>query len=313
MTRRTTLPQELHGRPFRVRDALAAGVSLDRLDARDLVRLHHGARCPPPADFVALCAALRPLMSAGQAFTGPTAGRLLGLPLPLRLERDARLHVSSRRPQRAMRRPGIVGTARGAGDVVPVAGLPVLASEATWIALARSLELPDLVAVGDRLIGGDGRSAALTTRDALVDAVERHRGVPGAVRARAALPHLRERAWSRPETLLRLLLLDAGLPEPRLNAEVQLRDGRIAIPDLSWPIDRVAVEYDGWWHAGQSDRDADRHERLVDAGWLVVHVRKHELFREPERVVRRVLDRLTRRGHRPCAPIDVTRIRRFVP
>jgi very-short-patch-repair endonuclease len=252
-------------------------------------------------------------MSAGQAFTGPTAGRLLELPRPARIEGDVRLHVSSLRPQRAMRRPGVVGTSRGFGEVESVVGLPVLVSELTWIALARSLALPDLVAAGDRLLSGDGKRAAVTTREALVTAVDRSRGVPGAAQARAALPHLRERAWSRPETLLRLLLLDAGLPEPRLNAEVPLRGGRIAIPDLSWPVERVAVEYDGWWHAEQSDRDADRHERLVDVGWLVVHVRKHDLFREPATVVRRVLDRLAQRGYRPRAPTDVTRLRRFVP
>jgi len=295
-----------------VRDALASGVSRNRLDARDVVRIHHGARTTVRASGLReSCAALVPLLSEGQAFTGPTAARLGGLPLPMRWERDDRLHVSSLRPQRAMRRPGVVGSARGSGSVVEREGLPVLEPEVVWIALARSLGVDDLIAVGDRLVSGTLRTPPVSTIDGLAAAVASSRGIPGAARARSALAMVRVGAWSRPETFVRLLLHDAGVPEPELNVPIVLSD-RIVIPDLSWPRRRVAVEYDGWWHVEQGDRDADRHERLSDAGWIVVHVRRHDLFHRPAIIVDRVVRRLSECGYRHPQPVDVTRLRRFV-
>jgi hypothetical protein len=42
VTARRGLPEPFGTVPFRVGDALAAGIPRHRLDARDLVRLHHG-------------------------------------------------------------------------------------------------------------------------------------------------------------------------------------------------------------------------------------------------------------------------------
>ncbi|HEU0206383.1 MAG TPA: DUF559 domain-containing protein [Pseudolysinimonas sp.] len=278
MTRRTPLPAPFDAVPFRVGSALAAGVARNRLDARDLVRLHHGARTRPPSGLRDRCADLSPLMSATQGFTGPTAALLLELPLSHRIERDDRLHVSSLRPQRAMRRPGVVGTERGSGDLHLVDGLAVLAPEAVWIALGRILSIPDLVAVADRLVTGTLRTPPLSSLAALHDAVGAASGQPGVRRARLALPRIRVGSWSRPETFVRLLIEQSGLPEPSLNREIRLDDGRFAIADLSWPEYRVVVEYDGKWHGSQQDADADRHERLVDAGWVVSCSRRRGIW-----------------------------------
>ena len=211
-----------------------------------------------------------------------------------------------------MRRPGVVGTERGGGALGCVDGLSVLEPEAVWIALGRTLSVPDLVAVGDRLVTGTLRTPPLSSLEALQEAVSAASGQPGTRRVRLAMPRIRVGAWSRPETFVRMLIEQAGLPEPSLNAAIHLGDGRFVIADLSWPEYRVAIEYDGAWHSSQQDADADRHERLVDAGWVVVHVRAHQLFRTPGELVARLLQRLSERGYRHPTSIDLTRLTRFV-
>lgn len=112
-------------------------------------------------------------------------------------------------------------------------------------------------------------------------------------------------AWSRPETIFRLLLLRAALPEPELNLELTLPDGRTLIPDLAWPQYRVAAEYNGIHHDKSKQRihDLRRIDDFTDIEWVTVNVERVELFRRPESAVSRVAARLASRGwpapHRP--------------
>ena len=49
----------------------------------------------------------------------------------------------------------------------------------------------------------------------------------------------------------------------------------VARVDLAWPELKIAIEYDGVWHAGsqgQIDHDRKRLNRLVLSGWIVIHV-----------------------------------------
>jgi very-short-patch-repair endonuclease len=48
----------------------------------------------------------------------------------------------------------------------------------------------------------------------------------------------------------------------------------VARVDLAWPERKVALEYDGVWHAtaAQLHRDRRRLNRLATAGWTVLHV-----------------------------------------
>ena len=108
----------------------------------------------------------------------------------------------------------------------------------------------------------------------------------GELRARAATPgaasgHVR-RACSRAdglaaspqETRVRLLMARGGLPAPVAQYVVRDARGFVARVDFAWPGHRVAVEYDGAWHAepGQFARDRQRLNRLHAAGWTVVFV-----------------------------------------
>ena len=103
----------------------------------------------------------------------------------------------------------------------------------------------------------------------------RVRGRRGTRTLRAALPLLRDGADSRAETLLRLALADAGVPEPEVNPLLMLSDGSTVRPDLVWREARVCVQYEGDHHRTdpqQWRRDIERDRRMQAEGWIVLRV-----------------------------------------
>jgi hypothetical protein len=301
VTRRAELPPSLPRPAFRVRDALNRGVAPGRLGARDLDSSVHGARIMPGGVMLDAVAAV---LGDGQAFAGPTAAKIWGMPLPRRWEQDERLWVSTPSRDRAMRRPGVVGIRRSLAVATEHRGYRVLVPAHTWATLAGVLASHDLVAVADRIVTTSPHHRALASTAALQQVA----GWPGRGRRmlQSALGESREGAWSRTESLLRVALTRAGIPEPLLNPEVALGRAQRAFPDLAWPEFMVCAEYDGGWHDDRRRRRADleRQELLADAGWLVVRFRARDLFPEPLVAVARVLRRLTSRGYRHPGVIE---------
>lgn len=113
----------------------------------------------------------------------------------------------------------------------------------------------------------------------------------GVARLREALPQIRTRSASRPETHLRLAVVDAGLPEPELNYEVFEAGSYLGALDLAYPRQKVGLEYEGEHHLldpVQWARDIARYERLAAAGWIIVRVTKAQLFADTGELVARV-------------------------
>ena len=168
----------------------------------------------------------------------------------------------------------------------------------TWASLGGVLAHPyDLVAAGDAVVR-DWRTEPLATIDQLRAVIAAGRRV-GIDRLRDAVPRVRTRAASRPETRCRLELVDAGLPEPELNYDVFEAGLWLACVDLAYPAARVAVEYEGEHHLLDPEQWARyilRYERLAAAGWLVIRVTKSELFEHPEAMVRRVRAAISQRS-----------------
>ncbi|MGY1802618.1 hypothetical protein ACI78T_04965 [Blastococcus sp. SYSU D00922] len=157
-------------------------------------------------------------------------------------------------------------------------GLPVTTPEATAVRLAASLPGDDAVVAVDRMI------ASGIVDLAPVRAVAASGRGPGSARARAVCGLADGLAESPQETRLRLLLLRSGLPEPVAQFRVMDGDGFVARVDFAWPDRKIALEYDGLWHAEdrQFARDRRRLNRLRAAGWTVVFVTAAELHRPVE-------------------------------
>lgn len=308
------LPDHLGDR-FRVSDALSAGVDAGRLRRRDLDQPFHGVRsrvdAPVPEAFEvdsfglprgeherehlkrALDYSAR--MSEDEFFCHVTSAVAYGWPLPLWVVRGRDLDVAVRAPRRLRRSRGVRGHQVVPDHVHtrrdPRTGLLLADPATTWAMLASVLTDPyDLVAAGDAAVREWRVAEPLATIADLQAAVRVGRRV-GIVRMRTALPLIRPRSASRPETRCRLTIVDAGLPEPSLNYDVYADGEKIACVDLAYPHLRIAIEYEGEHHLldpQQWARDIERYERLVAAGWHVIRVTKGELFDEPAKLVRRV-------------------------
>jgi hypothetical protein len=316
MTGQQELPPQFSDRAFRVGSALAH-VGESRLRGSDLAQPYRGVRVPVsaprhPLEVVNRCLDYAPLLLPGQFFSHTTAAEVWQLPVPRTVsvigvrpgaaplpgavprsgpggdasDAPAPLHVSGSFGNRP-RRPGVVGHRASADHpVVRRFGLPVSSAAATWREMASLLDLDDLIALGDAIVldprvQDPHNPRPYATRAELMAAVagSRARGVRKAL---AALAEIRVGAESRPETLLRLMLVRAGLPEPECNIDVMDRNGKwIGRADLVWPQWRTLTEYDGEQHRTDSTqyaRDERRIEEFTHAQWHVVRVRKAGVF-----------------------------------
>ena len=308
--RRPDLPASL-GAEFSVAQAAAAGVSRSRLRARDLERPFHAVRSAsgvpdigaPESQMLSRARQFATAMGDSSFFGHVTAAVLWGVPLPDTAIHDD-LDVSVFAPQRAPRGRGVRGytlaPTHGSVRVHPAYGWRVASPATTWAMLGARLKHPyDLVAAADHLVrvprmpGGFAPPpreawATLAELEAAVAAGRR----PGIVALRDALPRVRTGASSRRETWLRLILVDAGLPEPDLDHDVFDADGRfVACLDLAYPKLKIGIEYDGDHHRTdpvQWARDVDRLDRLAEEGWRIVRATKQHIFTLSGVVVRRV-------------------------
>ena len=318
MPRRVLLPPTLVGAPFSVAQAFQAGIGPERLRSADLERPHAGARVirsgattagigdshsGSASDTVRRCAEYLPVLGRHRFFSHLTAARLWGCPLGTIPAEP--LYVSAVLPARAPRRQGISGHhAESAAGIVQRAGVPISDPVTTWLAISSLVSLDELVVAADHLVLDPYQLdpqdiRPFTSIEALRVAVGGFHG-RGARRAASALDLVRCGAESRPETLLRLLLQRAGLPEALPNRQVRDDAGRwLGRADLVYPEFRTVVEYDGDQHRSsraQYEKDIIRWERFVEAGWRVVKVRAGGLFANPDATVRRVRGALVAGG-----------------
>jgi hypothetical protein len=128
-------------------------------------------------------------------------------------------------------------------------------------------------------------------------------GWPGVGRFRQAVSLARPHVESPMETRMRLLLVDAGLPEPTVQHTVHDSRGYfVARLDLAYERLRIGLEYDGDHHRDRDifRNDAVRLNRLRLLGWSVLRFTADDVVRYPERLVaqvRRALNATSARLH----------------
>jgi very-short-patch-repair endonuclease len=164
------------------------------------------------------------------------------------------------------------------GEVRRRRGMPATTPKATAVRVAAALPHDEAVVAVDRLVAS-GRVDLEPIRT-----LAAAQSGPGAGRAE-----------SPQETRLRLLMLRGRLPLPVAQYVVRCDGVFVARVDFAWPDLKVAVEYDGLWHAaeGQFARDRQRLNRLHAAGWRVVFVTAADLH-HPEQLIARIAAALAR-------------------
>lgn len=167
--------------------------------------------------------------------------------------------------------------------VVRRRGVDVTTPDATAVRVAVALPGDDAVVAVDQLV-----VSGVVGLGAVRGLAAGARG-PGMARAREVCRLADGLAGSPQETRVRLLVARGGLPAPVAQFVVRDARGFVGRVDFAWPERRVAVEYDGVWHAepGQFARDRQRLNRLQAAGWRVVFVTAADLHR-PAELVRRI-------------------------
>jgi hypothetical protein len=204
-------------------------------------------------------------------------------------------------PERVVDRPGIV-TLRATlepDDVVERQGIRCTSATRTAYDLLRLADdLVEAVVAGDCLL-----HAGITTVAAISAYEASHPRRRGVRQLRAALPLLSAGAASPPETRLRLLCQEAGLPPLLVNVPVfDLEGDFLGIVDLLEPFAGLGLEYDGAHHRELEQHTADnrREEGLEANGLAIVRVTSLDL-RDERATISRIQDAHRRRLFRDRA------------
>lgn len=178
-------------------------------------------------------------------------------------------------------------------ETTEIDGMAVTTAARTAFDIGRRLPVVEGVKRLDALM-----NATRPPGDAIHGLLRNHAGVRGLVTLRKTLALVDGGAESPYESITRLMLIRAGLPQP----ETQIRvvdeyGGLVAYLDMGWPECRVAVEYDGaqhWTDPRQRRRDIERLAALEAMGWIVIRV-SSDMLRTPAAVVARVRGALASR------------------
>jgi very-short-patch-repair endonuclease len=109
------------------------------------------------------------------------------------------------------------------------------------------------------------------------------------------------RAESPQESRLRVAMVLGGLPKPEVQWDIRDATGFVARVDLAYPQWRIAIEYDGVWHAGADQLHPDRRRlnRLQAAGWTVLHVTSTRLRNDLDGLLNEIAGMIHLRSRTP--------------
>lgn len=280
-------------RPFTRADAVAAGITSKMLRGSRFRRIFRGVYVRADVEETPLQraeAALRLFRGKDAVASHATAARIYGVPLPALPDEHVTVLTAGNRREYDGIRVHLAKETR----VRDVGDIQVSSYDRMFVELADLLTLVDLVVVGDNLA-----RRRLITPESLREhcAASTH---PSARRAARAAALVRRDVDSPMETRLRLLLVFAGLPEPEVNRKLRDVDGEVRRRfDLSYPVVKVIVEYDGRQHIErieQWESDLERREEIDDGGWRILVVTSKGIYAHPEETVLRVWRLLRARG-----------------
>jgi very-short-patch-repair endonuclease len=277
--------------------ARAAGLPLETIRRRVMsgrwLRLqppvYAEAACPQQVETRLWAAVLQ--VGAPCLMAGAAAARLWQLPAPTGPVRV--LVPRSRRPQGGA---DLVVVRRDVAptDAARVGGLPVTAVERTVLDCLRTLPARPARALLEMAL-----QRRLVHLDRLTKRIAAEPGRMGTPRVRRILSGVSAGADSAAEAALHRRLRRASVTGWSANVPVHDGRGLIGIVDILFPERRLVVEVDGRaWHVDldRFQRDRDRQNRLVAAGYTVLRFTADDVAFRPDDVVaviRRQLDQLS--------------------
>jgi hypothetical protein len=271
-----------------VREALASGL-LSQPWRGVVMRAEDALKLATRAE-AALLVVGRPVV-----LSGPTSLVLHGIAAA----DSSNIHVTVPYERRIKSKPGLVvhqGYYRPT-DVIEIDGLATFPID---------LALAEFLCDGDRRTAFAALDEAMrglppdhcrklqeNVRDRLADRRDRR----GIHRASTLLDLATGKAESPPESILRLLVVEAGFPVPEPQYEITAVDGRVVYRlDMAWPSRRIALEYDGYVaHEEREECDAERDARMAARGWITIRAAAADL-REPGRLLKDLEDAFRRRS-----------------
>ncbi|WP_245192085.1 endonuclease domain-containing protein [Amycolatopsis azurea] len=201
---------------------------------------------------------------------------------------ESRVHVTVPYSRRIKSKPGL--TVHQAdfrpSDVVELDGLATFSLD---LALADFLcdgDKRTAFAALDEAMHGLAPDHVRVLRENVRDRLADRRDQRGIHRALLLLDLATGKAESPPESILRLIVVEAGFPVPEVQYEITTIEGRkLYVLDLAWPSRRIALEYDGFAsHEERHGYDAERDARMAGRGWVTIRASAADL-RDPRRVL----------------------------
>ncbi|MFC6707992.1 hypothetical protein [Flexivirga alba] len=173
-------------------------------------------------------------------------------------------------------------------------GTTVTAPPQTFVDLAATSDLVDLVVAGDSLV----RRTSVTPAELAAFARQAHSN--GIARARRASAFVRSDVDSPQESRSRMLIVLAGLPEPTVNLRFHTEEGvLLRRMDMGYKGIKLAVEYDGRQHIerkSQWSQDIGRREFFEGLGWRFIILVATDIWTTPGNTIQRVSGGLAERG-----------------
>ncbi|MGN6414394.1 hypothetical protein [Flexivirga sp.] len=173
-------------------------------------------------------------------------------------------------------------------------GIKVTAPVQTFVDMAATSDLVDLVVLGDSLV----RRTSVTPSE--LRAFARESRASGIGRARRAGSLVRAHVDSAQETRSRLLIVLSGMPEPAVDLRFHSDDGNLLRRiDMGYEDVKLAVEYDGRQHIDRQahwGNDIGRREYFEGLGWRFIILISPDIWTTPGQTVERVHGALLDRG-----------------
>jgi hypothetical protein len=255
-------------------------VAVQRNEIRRMLRGVYVAQCVPDSAELRIQALAR-VVGTGHVACDRTAAWLHGVDVfERKLGGVPPIEVCVLRGTSPSERPEVRARTRdlGAEDVELAGGVLVTTPLRTALDLGCILRRRDALAALDQF-----RRHYDITEQGLAQSAVRYFRRRGVVQLRRLIPLSDPRAESPRETWTRLAIMDAGIPAPVPQYEIEIEGAVIFRLDHAYPEHRVAVEYDGedFHHMDdQLEHDARRRGWLREQEWSVIVVRKGDFTGE---------------------------------